>query len=142
MDSGTIIYLILGAALLLFNLFNSSNKRKKQKEEQEKARQQTTNQHTNNKVDEDWWLKPSPSTIPKVPSAYVRKEFQSSLGSGYGEESPAFESSSRGNYETRGGRKITRASSVHPLLNALANDSGTDELRRAVIYSEILQRKY
>ena len=148
MDSGTIIYLILGAALLLFNLFNSSNKRKKQREQQEAARQRTESQpsYSEAESDEDWWLKPSTQSIPKgIPSTpYVRKEFQSSLGSAasYGEESSAFAQGSSRGIEKRGGRKIRRAATVHPLLKDLLNDSGTDELRKGLIYSEIFQRKY
>ena len=147
MDSGTIIYLILGAILLLFNVFNSSNKRKKRQEQQEAARQRTDSQNHYDEAesDEDWWLKPSaqptPTGIPPTP--YIRKEFQSSLGSavGYGEE-PAFAQGSSRNIEKRGSRKIRRVATMHPLLKDLSSDSGTDELRKAVIYGEILQRKY
>ena len=149
MDSGTIIYLILGAVLLLFNLFNSSSKRKKQKEQEEMARQRTDSQRHYDEAesDDDWWLKPSAPPVPTSiqPTPYVRKEFQSSLGSAasYGEESSVFaQRSSESIYEKRGSRKMRRAATVHPLLHDLLHDSGTDELRKGLIYGEILQRKY
>ena len=145
MGPGDIIFLVVAALSLMFSLINSSNKQKKRREEQEKVRQRTNNQTPNKaESDEDWWLTPSTVSKSKVPPPYVRKEFQSSIGSmNYGEESSSFNQPSSGrNIEKRGGRKITRASSIHPLLSDLMSDSGATELKKGFIYSEILQRKY
>ena len=149
MEIGNLIYLIIGLVILVMNVVGSSNKRKKEQEKQEAKRQQSTSipPVRTTESDEDWWLNPSPSSIPKTPKGipatpYVRKEFQSSLGtlSNYAESS--FERPSSRNFEKRGSRKIKRVANVHPILHDLVNKSGTNELRKAFIYSEIFPRKY
>jgi type II secretory pathway pseudopilin PulG len=149
MEFGDIIFLLLGAVVLLFSFFNNSRKRKQQQEQEEAARQRTDSQHTTYskaESDDDWWLKPSAPSMPAgiPPKPYVRKEFQSSLDliSSYEDGDSAFQGGSESIYEKRGGRKIRRTATVHPLLQDLISDSGTEELKKGLIYREIFERKY
>lgn len=156
MDSGTIIYLIIGAALLLFNFINSSNKQKKRREQEEVARQSTeyhreyeTSGETHDA--DDWWRQMPPTPVaspPYIPSP-VRKEFQSSLdlvANFDGESSlkssiPVQDSGFANVYETKRRRKQSPPP-MHPLVRDLLNDTGTDELRKGLVYSEILKQKF
>ena len=152
MEFGDIIIWIIALLSLIFSVFNSSRKKRKEREEAARCTR-TSPQHTHNEVesDDDWWLKPSTAPIPTAkmpPKPYVRKEFQSSLDliNSYDEDSSSEDAAfgkKRGRkniYEKR--RKSHTDRAVHPLLKDLLNDSGTHELKKGLIYGEILQRRY
>jgi uncharacterized protein YneF (UPF0154 family) len=157
MEFGDLIYFILVIAFMILGFFNDARKRKKRKMEQEASisRQNSQREFENQKKTDDlvdWW-KNLPKTPPvpatKKPAPYVRKEFQSSLDlvtDFEGESSlkdsifvqdPAFLNI----YEQK--RKLKQSPPpVHPLVRDLLNDSGNKELKKGLIYGEILQRKY
>jgi hypothetical protein len=157
MEFGDLIYFILVIAFMILGFFNDARKRKKRKMEQEasaphqNSQKQPKNQHKVEDSD-DWW-KNSPKTPPipttKKPAPYVRKEFQSSLDLVTNFEG---ESSLKGSifvqdpaflniYEQKRKQKQSPPP-VHPLVRDLLNDSGNKELKKGLIYGEILQRKY
>jgi hypothetical protein len=156
MEFGDIIYFLAIVVLMILGFLNDYRKRRKRQQEKATSapyddfQRQVENQKRADDLD-DWWnakpVLPPPPTV-KAPPVYVRKDFQSSIGSAAsyeGQSSLGQSAFAQGaNFENfyerrRQGQTVT---TVHPLLQDLLNDSGTEELRKGLIYREILQRKY
>ena len=138
MEFGDIIYLILLLAFVVFGIFNDSKKRKKISESTQPEKQPIP--------------PPTPKTVksksqlarPTASSAgYTYREFQSSLDLVTNFEG---ESSLKGSMFASGlfdnHREMKVEETLHPILEQLRSKDGQSEIRKAVIYSEILNRKY
>lgn len=141
MDVGDIIYYIVIVIFILFGFFNKSKK-------EEKKKQMTTSQ------------RPSPVTgLPQLPNKQKNKgirierpqqppppvkrpEFQSSLNLVMNfEGESSLQNSIYVNENEVSEAEQTNTETVHPIVGELIQ-ADVNELRRAVIYSEILHRKY
>ncbi|MDR0334151.1 MAG: hypothetical protein LBI15_11920 [Dysgonamonadaceae bacterium] len=157
MEFGDLIYFILVIAFMVLGFFNDARKRKKRKMEREAStshqdsQKQSENQHKVEDSD-DWWRnlpKTPPIPTTKKPTPYVRKEFQSSLdlvtnfeGESSLKDSIFVQDAAFTNIYEEKRRRKQSPPLVHPLVRDLLNDSGNKELKKGLIYGEILQRKY
>jgi hypothetical protein len=154
MEFGDIIYFLLIVVFMILGFLNDYRKRRRRQQEKEASapyddfQRQFENQKKADDLD-DWWnAKPAQPPTVKAPPVYVRKDFQSSIGSAASYEGQSALGSSafaqganfENFYEKR--RQGQTATTVHPLLQDLLSDSGTEELKKGLIYKEILQRKY
>ena len=157
MEFGDIIYLLLMLAFFVFGIFNDSKKKKKKIS---KSTQPVNLEEEFRDVFREVFQKPqrqpipppTPKTVknrsqlarPAMTSARsTRYEFQSSLDLVTDFEG---ESSLKGSlfaselFDNRSEMKTVET--VHPILEQLRSKDGQSEIRKAVIYSEILNRKY
>ena len=157
MEFGDIIYLILMLAFFVFGIFNDSKKKKKKIS---KSPQPVNLEEEFRDVFREVFQKPqrqpisppTPKTVknenrlarPAMASARsTRWEFQSSLDlvtDFEGESSlkgSMFASERFDNHH-----EMKEMETVHPILEQLRSKNGQSEIRKAVIYSEILNRRY
>lgn len=156
MDFGDIIYYVLVVFFLILSFFNKSKKEKKAQKQlsqptQSKpfsTRKTSTKNHSIPIPKRIWKSETLPPTPETVPPTYKRREFQSSLSlvTDFEKES-SLEGSLYVNDE--GMRAIfseqtenNKSVAIHPLVTELLNNNINEELRKAVIYSEIFQRKF
>lgn len=157
MEFGDIIYLILILAFFVFGIFNDSKKKKK---EISKNTQPVNLEEEFRDVFREVFQKPQRQSVPPPTPKTVKNksqlarptitsarsthwEFQSSLDLVTDFEG---ESSLKGSMfasELFNNRQEMKAmETVHPILEQLRSKNGQSEIRKAVIYSEILNRKY
>ncbi|MGI6046901.1 MAG: hypothetical protein ACOYEG_02645 [Petrimonas sp.] len=157
MEFGDIIYLLLMFAFIVFGIFNDSKKKKKKVSE---STQPVNREEEFRDVIREIFQKPQKQSVPPpTPKTVKRKtqvvtpsfssaksthrEFQSSLDLVTDFEG---ESSLKGSmfaselFENQKEMKVTET--LHPILKQLRSKDGQSEIRKAVIYSEILNRKY
>ncbi len=153
MDFGDIIYYVLVVFFLILSFFNKSKKDKKAQKQME----QEDFPHPDSEEAEtmpfpfpkNFRKKNTPPPIPdKIPQTNVRREFQSSLSlvTDFKKES-SLEGSLFVNDEGMravfsGQKEDGKALPVHPLVADLLEKDSQEELKRAIIYSEIFQRKF
>ena len=159
MEFGDIIYFILLVFFLILGFFNDSRKKKQQQKQSEAEPRPFFDE-------EEEIVPPQPqgrkrkAIPPAVPAAYsgkyAHREFQSSLDlvSIHDEQSShpsyTFDYDANSFYEkdpdspdaSDNAREETLKKSVHPLIKDLRDDTGHGELKKALIYGEIIQRKY
>lgn len=142
MEFGDIVYFLLMLGFLVFGIFNDSKKKKK-----------NINQSTpplNPDVFPDKTLPPPLRKVAKkakklvpvqTPPPPKRVEFQSSMDLVTDFEG---ESSLKGTiFDYKMPVKAEKSLyEPHPILNDLTGEDGSEEIRKAIIYSEILKRKY
>lgn len=151
MDLGDILYYIVVAAFLILGIFNNIRKQK----EKQTAPPIPPVAHTDfDEWDEtpEWnheMLPPAPA--PPAEERWKPREFQSSvdLVADFGKETNYFadEEGIRSVFDDDGddgGGEISQPlfAPVNPITEELRGDNMPRELRKAVLYSEILQRKY
>ena len=160
MEFGDIIYLLLMLAFFVFGIFNDSKKKKKKvdtstppinPEYDRKIRdvfrevfQHPEKQSAPPPVPKTAKIK-SQAATPSLASVHsaTHREFQSSLDLVTNFEG---ESSLKGSlftselFDKQKEMKVTET--FHPILEQLRSKEGQSEIRKAVIYSEILNRKY
>jgi hypothetical protein len=157
MEFGDLIYFILVIAFMILGFFNDARKRKKRKLEQEAStshqnpQKQSENQYKVESSD-DWWRnlpKAPPVSTTKKSAPYARKEFQSSLdlvtnfeGESSLKDSIFVQDAAFTNIYEEKRRQKQAPPSTHPLVRDLLNDSGNNELKKGLVYGEILQRRY
>ncbi len=144
MEFGDILYIIALIFFFVFGIFNDARKKKKQVSQNtpplnqevfpERIPKRQVPKTIKSRVKENL---PPPAPKP------VHREFQSSLDlvSNYEGQSSIkssiFVDDLREHYKEQ---RETQA--VHPILKELKSEGGSEEIRKAIIYSEILQRKY
>lgn len=139
MEFGDIIYLILLLAFVVFGIFNDSNKKRKKISESTQPEKQPIPPPTPKTVKSKSQL--ARSTINPVGRTY--REFQSSLDlvtNFEGESSLKGSMFASGLFDNHQEMKVEET--IHPILEQLRSKDGQSEIRKAVIYSEILNRKY
>jgi hypothetical protein len=163
MKSGDIIYFILLVFFMILGFFNDSRKKKQQ--------QKRLEEESRPFVDEGQEVMPeypqegrrhekSRSMPPPVPAAHagegVHREFRSSsdLVAIHDEQSShssfAFDYDANSFYEkdpdfpdaSDGAKEEVVKRSAHPLIKELGSDAGHEDLKKGLIYGEIIQRKY
>lgn len=157
MEFGDIIYLILLLAFFVFGIFNDSKKKKKKIS---KSTQPVNLEEEFRDVFREVFQKPQkqpvPPPTPKVVKSKsqparpamasarsTRWEFQSSLGlvtDFEGESSLKDSMFASERFDNR--PEMEAGETVHPILEQLRSKDGQSEIRKAVIYSEILNRRY
>ena len=154
MESGDIIYFILLVFFMILGFFNDSRKKKQQK--QAEAQRQAEAQQL-----PEVEFAQNPKTLPPpLPTTYSAKErydnFQSSLDLVSIHEEPSTLSSYIFDYDANSfyeidldspdlpeiAREDKSGKLSHPLLQGLRSDTGREELKKGLIYGEIMQRKY
>lgn len=154
MDIGDIIYFLVMLGAIVFGIFNDY-KKKQQKADTSTPPKNKSEYNLGDVIREIFQesgsqktpppapVKQKKTVIPKaVPAVTARPEFKSSLDLVTDFEG---ESSLKGHifnqqpFESQIQKET--AKTVHPLLQQL-KQGGSSEIRRAVIYSEILQKKY
>jgi hypothetical protein len=157
MEFGDIIYLILMLAFFVFGIFNDSKKKQKKIS---KSTQPVNREGEFRDVFREIFQKPQQQPVPPPTPKTVRsksqlakptlasarstyREFQSSLDLVTDFEG---ESSLKGSLFASelfdNHREMKAVETFHPILEQLRSKNGQSEIRKAVIYSEILNRKY
>ncbi len=155
MEFGDIIYLLLMLAFFVFGIFNDSKKKKKKinkstepinREIREVFREVFQNkekQPVPPPTPTTVKRKKQPVTTATSTAKYTPREFQSSLDLVTNFEG---ESSLKGSMFASdlfdGQKEMKARETFHPILEQLRSRDGQSEIRKAVIYSEILNRKY
>ncbi len=166
MEFGDIIYFILLVFFLILGFFNDSRKKKQQQQKQAEAQRQQEVESRPFFEEEEEVIPPYPQgrmrkvLPPPVPAAYSAKErynnFQSSLDLVSIHQEPSTLSSYTFDYDVNSfyeadpdspdasdnTREEKSKKSLHPLLQALRGQTGQEELKKGLIYGEIMQRKY
>ncbi|WP_298648508.1 hypothetical protein [uncultured Proteiniphilum sp.] len=159
MEFGDIIYFILLVFFMILGFFNDSRKKKNQQKQSEAESRPFFNeeQKTTPPQSRDREYKTTPPPVPVTYSGKdVHREFRSSLDlvSIHDKQSShpgyTFDYDVNSFYEkdpdsidapeNAGEEKVKR--SLHPLLKDLRDDTGREELKKGLIYGEIMQRKY
>ena len=141
--------------------FNDSRKKKQQQQQTEAERQREVKFPTffekEEEVEEKVILPNLPPPVPAANSAKERYDnFQSSLDLVSIHEEPSSLSTYTFDYDANSfyevdsessdtpdnARKDKSTKSLHPLLLGLRSDTGREELKKGLIYGEIIQRKY
>lgn len=163
MEFGDIIYFILLVFFMILGFFNDSRKKKQQQKQSEAESrpffdegQEAMPEHPQERRRPER----SRSTPPPAPATYpekgVHREFRSSadLVSIHDEQSShssfTFDYDANSFYEKDpdspdapdNAREEMLKASVHPLIKDLRDDTGREELKKGLIYGEIMQRKY
>lgn len=134
MDVEDIIYLIMLLFFLVLGFFNKSVKEKKRKEQEQEQKVHTEN-------DSDVLKMPSPP--PSFISSSQRCEYQSPLlDTVISAEGESMLKGSIFTNEDMETEKPPEVSSLHPLVKELYSDRRSGELRKAIIYGEIFNKKY
>ena len=164
MESGDIIYFILLVFFMILGFFNDSRKKKQQKQSEAHGRPETEFPPF---LDGEREIIPPPQpqgkkrkAPPPIPAAYSAKErydnFQSSSDLVSIHEKPSTLSSYTFDYNVNSFYELDPDSpdspdsvredqsrkSLHPLLQGLMDGTGHEELKKGLIYGEIMQRKY
>ena len=170
MESGDIIYFILLVFFMILGFFNDSRKKKQQKQAEAQRRaeaQQLPEVDFHPLLDEEEepiFQQPrntkQKSLPPPLPATYSAKErydnFQSSLDLVSIHEEPSTLSSYTFDYDANSFYEVDPDSLdapdtvredksgklLHPLLQGLRSDTFREELKKGLIYGEIMQRKY
>jgi hypothetical protein len=167
MEFGDIIYFILLVFFMILGFFNDSRKKKNL----QKKQTGTNSVPVPDKIDETFYQKmerqrnklgnekttPPPALPPTYSGKEVHTQFQSSMDlvTDFKKESSlkssifvfdadssfAQESDSSDDFNSKR-PAVQKGSSVHPLVRDLLTDGGMEELKKGLIYGEILQRKY
>lgn len=159
MESGDIIYFLLLIGFMVLGFFNDSRKRKKKEEELRKKGSgplpgdypeepygypgdyhDSSGRHYG--YPEGHHLPPEPPTAPSMgelqPSLsspdYMRYGSEATIGY----DSPEIPVESRSRRTSDGKNR----GSIHPLVAELYGENATNELRKGIIYSELLNRRY
>lgn len=155
MEFGDIIYFILLAFFMILGFFNDSRKKKKQKQWEAEQREVEFAPFSDEQDDEI--VLPTPPPLPAAPSAKERYEnFQSSIDLVSIHEEPSAGSSYIFDYEANSfyeedpdapdapeKSKENNSNKIqHPFLRALKEETGREELKKGLIYGEIILRKY
>lgn len=168
MEFGDIIYFILLVFFMILGFFNDSRKKKQQQQKQSEAQERSETEFRPF-LDEEQEIIPPQSqgkkrkTPPPIPAAYSAKErydnFQSSIDLVSIHEEPSTLSSYTFDYNVNSFYELDPDSpdspdspdnvredqsrkSLHPLLQGLRDGTGREELKKGLIYGEIMQRKY
>lgn len=156
MEFGDIIYLILMFAFLVFGIFKDSGKKQKKVS---KSTQPVNSEEDFRELVREIFQRPQREPVPPpTPKAVSRKQpvkpiIVSSEGS-----RPVFQSSMELVTDFEGASSLKESAfmsqlfsdreelkpveKVHPVLEQLRGGEGVSEIRKAVIYSELLERKY
>lgn len=155
MEFGDIIYLLLMLAFFVFGIFNDSKKKKKKIDKSTEP----INREIREVFREVFQNKEKQPVPPPTPKA-VKKKSQVATPTISSAKStrPAFQSSLdlvtnfEGESSLKGSmfaselfdkqKEMKMAEIFHPILEQLRSKDGQSEIRKAVIYSEILNRKY
>lgn len=130
MDVGDIFYLIILLFFLILGFFNKSGKEKKSKEREIQT-------------DRDSNPSEKPSAPPPFISSSQRREYRSPLlDAVISAEGESMLKGSIFTNEDMDTEKQHEAYSSHPLVEELYSDRRTDELRKAIIYGEIFNKKF
>jgi len=136
MDVEDIIYLIMLLFFLALGFFNKSVKEKKRKEQGQEPKQKV-------QTDNDSDVLKTPSSPPSFISSSQRREYQSPLlDTVISAEGESMLKGSIFTNEDMDTVKQPEVSSLHPLVKELYSDHRTDELRKAIIYGEIFNKKF
>lgn len=166
MEFGDIIYFILLVFFMILGFFNDSRK-KKNKQKQVGDDYPTP---VSEKIDETFFEKmerqrnrytEKTTPPPSLPSVYSGKEVhtkfqssmdlvtdfegQSSLKSSifvYDADSSFAQDSDSTDLFNKNSSSVRKNSAVHPLVKDLLEDGGMEELKKGLIYGEIILRKY
>lgn len=168
MESGDIIYFILLVFFAILGFFNDSRKKKQQKQWEAQNRPEVESRPF---FDEEREVIPSQPQVrrrkvslpPPVPAAYsgaeVHREFRSSIdlvsihdeqssrpGYSYDYDAGSYEKDPDSpdiadTYHGNSEEKVVKGS-LHPLIRELREEAGREELKKGLIYGEIIQRKY
>lgn len=159
MEFGDIIYFILLVFFMILGFFNDSRKKKQQQQSEaeprpffgEEQKPLSPQPHIRKR-------KVTPPPIPATPYSGddVHKEFRSSLDLVSIQDNQSsqpgyyFDYDANSFYEKdpdsidapENEKEETIHKSLHPLIEALRDDTGREELKKALIYGEIMQKKY
>ena len=150
MEFGDTLYIILMLAFFVFGIFNDYQKKKKKADKST----QPLNREVFRDDKEPQLPPPTPIILgrtkkqPVVPAAVpvkdVHRGFQSSMDlvTNFEGESSLKSSIFMSNLFDRSDSEIHSTDIAHPILKQMKSDVGLSEIRKAIIYSEILQRKY
>lgn len=159
MEFDDIIYFLLLVFFMILGFFNDSRKKKQQQKQSEGESRPFLDE-------EQETVSPRPkgrkykTTPPPVPVTYsgedVHRDFRSSLDLVSIHEEPSTLSSYTFDYDANSFyekdpdaidvpdnvREETSRKSLHPLIQGLRDNAGHEELKKGLIYGEIMQRKY
>jgi len=164
MEFGDIIYLIILLFFMILGFFNDSRKKKNRQEKEQGGnadpfpdeREETILQTLEKEI-----RKRKTSVLPPVPADYSGKdvhrtfqssmdlvtdfEGQSSLKSSifvYDADSSFAQDTDSSDIFNKKAPAIGQRPVVHPLIADLMGDGGREELKKGLVYGEILRRKY
>lgn len=162
MEFGDIIYFVLLLIFMILGFFNDSRKKKQQQQAEAQKRQER---------ESDTFFDIEEVKTPDIPSVRKTKplpppvavsaknrydNFQSSTNLVSIHEAPSSMSTYSFDYDLNSyeemednsadtdddARKVKVGRPMHPLLKSLRSEAGAEELKKGLIYGEILQRKY
>lgn len=167
MEFGDIIYFILLAFFMILGFFNDSRKKKQKQQQQRQAEaEQPPEVEFRPFFEEEEIVPPRTKSErhvtlpPPAPAAYSAKSryenFQSSVDLVSIHEEPTTLSSYTFDYDANSfyevdpdspdapdnAREEKSKKTLHPLVQSLRGDAGREELKKGLIYGEIMQRKY
>lgn len=169
MEFGDIIYFILLVFFMILGFFNDSRKKKRQKQAEAQDQPEAELRPFFEEEKEEV-VPPQPQVMkrkaspPPIPATFlerdVHKEFRSSLDlvSIHDEQSsrPGYSYDYNANsfyekdpnspdiadtYHSDTSEKIVKGI-IHPLIKELREEAGREELKKGLVYGEIIQRKY
>lgn len=159
MEFGDIVYLILMLGFIVFGIFNDSKKKKRKADTSTPPINPEDDRDIRDVFREVFQNSDKPSTPPPAPKKTDRKSSREVVAAIPANKTrPVFQSSMdlvtnfEGESSLKGSmfaseltnkqKEMKVSETFHPILEQLRSKDGQAEMRKAVIYSEILNRKY